>query len=167
MSLTVSAESNQQVYKAPRAPQNKKTSNISVYDQQLLDEHEAYLEKRRTEKIKAGEKAIENANAYGYEEFGLTMETDRNGKKTGMVVIAINEKIEAKELRNMLGIPSNKLYEHNKAAFEKFGSARIGDTGVETYEYTDIPKGVKLYIPGTDVNVKKPFMKSVVDFFTK
>lgn len=165
MSLTIGTEYATYAYQAKETTGANEKSSLSVYDQKVLDEYEAELAARRNEKIKAGEAAINKAQVYGYNEFNLNMETDANGKKTGMVVIVINEDMRPSEIRSKLGIAPNKLREHNKAVFDKLETTEFGDRGVQTHEFTDIPKNTRFVIPGTDINPQKPLLQKIGDWW--
>lgn len=166
MSLTIGTEYNAYTYEAKgTSGTNNKSNNVSIYDQQILDEYEAEMAAKRQKNIDAGEAAIEKANAYGYDEFSLSMQADQNGKKTGMVAIVLNEDITFMDIALKLGIPKGKIYEYNKAILDKLGTKTIGYTGIKTHDTVEAPKGTKLVIPGGFLNPQKPIGQKLSDWW--
>lgn len=165
MSLTIGTEYAAYAYEAKEATGANEKSNLSIYDQKVLDEYEAELEARRKKNVDAGEAAIEKANAYGYDEFSLSMQANQNGKKTGMVAIVLNEDITFMDIALKLGIPKGKIYEYNKAVLDRLGTNVIGDTGIETHDTVEAPKGTKLVLPGCFLNPQKPIGQRLSDWW--
>ena len=164
MSLTIGTEYNVYTSKEAAAANADARAYGCVYDYE--DDYAKEMAARKQKNVDAGLKGIETAKQYGYNDtFDLTMETGADGKPTGTVIIKLKEDVTFGEVGHKLGIPDGKLYEYNKETLDKYGTNEIGDTGIETHDTVDAPKGLRLIIPGGYLNPHKPIGEQLKDLW--
>lgn len=128
-----------------------------------------YYEKKGAElkekNIKKGEAGIEKAKEL-HPEFTITMQTNSKGEKNGNVVITLNEDITLAKVKRYLGISDGILLECNRQKIEKLGTKEIGETGVQTHDLVEAPKGMQFVIPGGCLNPQQTAWQKICEFFT-
>lgn len=139
-------------------------AGIQEADKGLWEDYEKQAAQMRENNINKGEAGIQRAKEL-HDEFTITMQTNSKGDKTGNVVITLNEDITLAKVKHYLGIPNGVLLECNREKIEKLGTAEIGDTGVQTHDLVEAPKGMQFVIPGGCLNPQQTAWQKICEFF--
>ena len=161
MSLTVDFSPATNTYSSKTAIANGASNDATIWA-----EYETEMADKKNAKIKHAEENIAKAKEYGHDEFNIEMQTDSNGNKTGNVIVTLNEDIGIGSIKHWLGIPDGVLKAWNQEKIEKLGTEEIGETGIQSHDMVEAPKGMQFILPGDCLNPQKTAWQKLCDFFS-